>query len=74
MSWFGYERMGQVESRPPICRVVLDLFDTTPGGAAVSIQMGEPGGSLPDSQQDRAALAEVLRRELMTALNELLVD
>jgi hypothetical protein len=74
MGWYGYETKGHNETRTPICRVVLDLFDTSPGGAAVSIRMGESGGSLPASRDDREELAEVLQRELEIALSALLLE
>jgi hypothetical protein len=75
MGWYGYESTGQEkESRTPICQVVMDLFDTRPGGSAVSIRMGDADGDQPDSQQDREALAEVLQRELEIGLKELLLS
>jgi hypothetical protein len=38
MGWYGYEATGHIETRTPICQVVLDLFDTSPGQAAVSLR------------------------------------
>lgn len=58
----------------PICQVVVDLFDMRPGGAAVSLRMGEAGGRLPESREDREELAEALQREFQTALGALLLD
>ena len=72
MDWHGYEATGSSATRNPICRVVLDLFDTSPGQAAVSLRMGESGGCLPESRDGREALAEALQRELEVALNALL--
>lgn len=74
MGWHGYEAPHQNETRTPICQVVLDLFDTSPGQAGVSLRMGESGGSLPESRKDREELAEALQRELEVALNALLRD
>lgn len=39
MGWYGYETTGSNETRTPICQVVLDLFDTSPGQAGVSLRM-----------------------------------
>lgn len=74
MGWYGYETTGHNETEAPVCQVVVDLFDTSPGRAAVSLRMGESGGSLPESREDREELAEAIRRELETALNTLLLD
>lgn len=74
MSWHGYESTSDQETRTPVCQVVLDLFDTDPGGSAMSIRMGEAGGDLPRSQQDRKALAEVIVREVEAAVDELLLS
>lgn len=73
MGWYGYETTRHEETRSPICRVVLDLFDLKPGGAAVSIHMGESGGNLPQSHDEREALAEVLQGEFEAAMRELLL-
>lgn len=74
MGWYGYETTGHDETRIPICQVVLDLFDTSPGETAVSLRMGETGGSLPESRDDREELAEALQRELEIALSALLPE
>jgi len=74
MGWYGYESTGQKDTRSPICRVVIDLFDTRPGGSAVSIRMGDEGGDLPDSHKDREALADMLKRELEIGLEALLLN
>lgn len=74
MGWYGYETTDHAETRTPICQVVLDLFDMRPGGAAVSIRIGETGGSLPESRDDREELAETLQREFRIAVDELLLD
>lgn len=74
MGWYGYETTDHDETRTPICQVVLDLFDTSPGEASVSLRMGESGGSLPESRNDREELAEALQRELEIALNVLLLE
>lgn len=47
MGWHGYETRHHKETRPPICEVVLDFFEMQPGGAAVSLRMGEVGGTSP---------------------------
>jgi len=69
MGWHGYETTDHADTRTPICQVVLDLFDMRPGGAAVSLRMGETGVSLPESREDREELAEVLQRELKVAMD-----
>jgi hypothetical protein len=74
MGWYGYETTDHEETRTPICQVVLDLFDTRPGGAAVSLRMGESGGSLPESRDDREELAQALQRELKSAMDALLLE
>jgi hypothetical protein len=74
MGWYGYETTGHNETRTPICQVVLDLFDTRPGQAGVSLRMGESGGSIPESREVLEELAEALQRELEAALNALLGD
>lgn len=40
----------------------------------MSIHMGESGGPLPESQQERAELVDVLKREIDVALDALLSD
>lgn len=74
IGWYGYETIDHAETRTPICQVVLDLFDMRPGGAAVSLRMGENGVSLPESRQNRVELAEALQRELKIATDALLLD
>ncbi|MFP3881887.1 MAG: hypothetical protein ACLFWH_06165 [Actinomycetota bacterium] len=74
MGWHGYETTDHADTRTPICQVVLDLFDMRPGGAAVSLRMGETGVSLPESREDREELAEVLQRELKVAMDALLLE
>lgn len=74
MGWHGYESTGHTDNTIPICQVVVDLFDMRPGGAAVSLRMGEAGGSLPGSREDREELAEALQREFQTAMGALLLD
>lgn len=73
MGWHGYETRHHKETRPPICQVVLDLFEMQPGGAAVSLRMGEIGGNLPEARDDRERLAEALQRELKIAVDTLLL-
>lgn len=74
MGWYGYETTDHEETRTPICQVVLDLFEMGPGGAAVSLRMGETGGSLTESRDDRGELAEALQRELKIAMDALLLE
>lgn len=47
MGWYGYETTDHDETGIPICQVVLDLFEMRPGGAAVSLRMGETGQESP---------------------------
>lgn len=73
--WRGYESTGSVVPENAMCRVVVDLLGMEPGAAAVSIRMGkQTSGSLPESQEDRLALADVLKREFLTAVDQLLLD
>lgn len=74
MGWSGYETTDNDETRAPICQVVLELFEMRPGGAAVSLRMGETGGSLPESREDRVELAETLQHELKIAMDALLLE
>lgn len=74
MGWYGYETTDHDETGTPICQVVLDLFEMRPGGAAVSLRMGETGRSLPESRKDREELAEALQRELKIAMDALLLE
>lgn len=74
MGWHGYETTAHTDNTTPICHVVVDLFEMRPGGAAVSLRMGESGGDLPESREDREELAEALKREFQTAIEALLLD
>lgn len=74
MGWYRYEAMDHEETRTPSCQVVLDLFEMRPGGAAVSLRMGDRGGSLPESRDGREELAEALQRELEIAMDALLLE
>jgi hypothetical protein len=74
MGWLSYETTDHEETRTPICQVVLDLFEMRPGGAAVSLRMGETGGTLPEAREDREKLAEAVQRELKIALGALLLE
>jgi hypothetical protein len=52
----------------------MDLYDWRPGAASVELRMGESGGPLPDKAEDRSKLARALKREIATALDELLLN
>ena len=73
MGWYGYETTGQ---RAParICQMTIDLHGWRPGASSVELQMGDSGGPLPVAADDRRKLAEALKREVATAVEELLLD
>lgn len=49
MGWCGYETTCHNQTRIPICQVVLDLFDASPGEAAVSLRrLRQSGGSIQE--------------------------